>query len=60
MLERATTRTLPLVSRMADIAPVATGCCNACRSCFTANVAGLLLAAAAPVAALARRRLARR
>ena len=60
MLERAKMRTLPLVNRMADVAPVATGCCNACRSCLTANVVGLLTTAAAvfaaPFARLGRRR----
>ncbi len=62
MLERMTARTLPLVNRMADVAPVATGCCNACRSCLTANIVGLLTAAgtvfAAPFARFARRRAA--
>jgi hypothetical protein len=59
MLERATARTLPLVGRMADATPVATSCCNACRSCLTANIAGLLAAAAAFAVRPLRRRLAR-
>ena len=60
MLERAKMRTLPLVNRMADVSPVATGCCNACRSCLTANAVGLLAAVgavlAAPFVRLVRRR----
>jgi hypothetical protein len=45
VLERAGTRALPLVSRMADVTPVVPTCCNACRSCTTVNVLGLLTAA---------------
>jgi hypothetical protein len=46
MLERATMRALPLVNRTADVAPVAPACCNACRTCVTTNIAGLLTAGA--------------
>jgi hypothetical protein len=35
-------RTLPVVNRAADFAPVAPACCNACRTCTTTNVLGLL------------------
>jgi hypothetical protein len=59
MLERTTARTLPLVNRAAEHVPVATACCNACRSCVTSNVIGLAAAGALAVAA-ALRRLAHR
>jgi hypothetical protein len=55
MLERATMRTLPLVNRAADYAPVAPACCNACRTCTTTNVLGLLSGAVVAVAAALRR-----
>jgi len=55
VLERTTVRALPLVGRMANATPVVTGCCNACRSCLTANAAALLAAAVAPLARLLRR-----
>ena len=35
-------RTLPVVNRAADYAPVAPACCNACRTCTTTNVLGLV------------------
>jgi hypothetical protein len=37
-------RALPLVNRMADAAPIAPACCNACRTCMTTNIAGVLAA----------------
>ena len=46
MLERATTRMLPLVNRAADYAPIAPACCNVCRTCTTTNIVGLLSSAA--------------
>jgi hypothetical protein len=49
VLERTTARTLPLVGRMTEATPVVTGCCNACRSCMTANVAALFALAIAPL-----------
>jgi hypothetical protein len=59
MLERATTRALPLIGRMNEAAPVATGCCNACRSCLATNIIGLagvaLTAATSLIARFARR-----
>jgi hypothetical protein len=51
MLERAGTRALPLVSRMAEVTPVVPACCNACRTCVTTNVVGLLTAAGAGLVA---------
>ena len=59
MLERASTRMLPLVNRAADVAPIAPACCNVCRSCMTTNVAGLAVAGVS-AAALGIRRFARR
>ncbi len=55
MLERAGTRALPLVGRMADVAPVAPACCNVCSTCVTSNALGLLVAAGAGLVALAER-----
>jgi hypothetical protein len=43
MLDRVTTKALPLANRYAEHAPVAATCCNACRTCVQTNV----LAAAA-------------
>jgi hypothetical protein len=55
VLERTSTRLLPLNSRAAEYAPMAPACCNACRVCATTNLAGLAFAAgAAAVAALGR------
>jgi hypothetical protein len=45
MLERATARTLPLVNRASEYAPVAPACCNICRTCTATNVVGLVLGA---------------
>ena len=50
MLERTTTRTLPLVSRVVDLAPAAQACCGACRTCATTNVLGVAFAAGASAA----------
>ena len=44
MLERASTRMLPLANRAAEYAPVAPACCNACRVCATSNAVGLIVA----------------
>jgi hypothetical protein len=49
MLERTSARALPLVNRAAEHAPMATACCNACRTCVTSNVLGLALAGAGAV-----------
>jgi hypothetical protein len=45
MLERTTARALPVVNRVAEHAPMATACCNACRTCVSSNVLGLAVAA---------------
>jgi hypothetical protein len=50
-------------AKYGDNAPMATACCNACRTCVTSNVLGLALAAAvgagAAVASVVRRAFAR-
>ena len=46
MFERASVRMLPLANRAAEHAPMATACCNACRTCVSTNVFALALAAA--------------
>ncbi len=59
MLERTQMRMLPLVNRAAEHAPVLPACCNACRTCTTTNILGLVtggaFAAAYAVAGVARR-----
>jgi hypothetical protein len=59
MLERATTRALPVVNRAADLAPAAQACCGVCRTCATTNIIGLAVAAAGGIG-LYLSRLARR
>jgi hypothetical protein len=55
MLERATTRALPMLNRAAEIAPATQACCGACRTCVTTNIFGVLaFATAALVSPLAR------
>jgi hypothetical protein len=44
MLERTSARTLPVVNRLAEHAPMTTACCNACRTCVSSNLLGLVLA----------------
>jgi hypothetical protein len=55
MLERATMRTLPVLNRAADYVPVAPACCNACRTCTTSNVLGLLTGGAVALVGALRR-----
>jgi hypothetical protein len=59
VLERVTMRTLPLVNRAADFAPVAPACCNACRTCTTTNVLGLLTGSVVAAVAAGKRLLTR-
>jgi hypothetical protein len=59
VLERVTMRTLPVVNRAADFAPVAPACCNACRTCTITNVLGLLTGSVVAAAAAGRRLLRR-
>jgi hypothetical protein len=58
-LERTTIRVLPVVNRAVEHAPMATVCCNVCRTCTTSNIVTLLFAGAGGLA-LGMRRLARR
>jgi len=51
MLERATTRALPVLNKAVDIVPAAQACCGACRTCLTTNVLGLFALAGSAVAA---------
>ena len=52
-------RMLPLANRANDLAPAATACCNACRTCVTTNIVGLGMAAFGGLA-VGVRRLTRR
>ena len=45
MLERVTTKALPLANRYAEQAPMAATCCNACRTCVQTNIVAAVLAA---------------
>ena len=55
MFERTTARALPLVSRASEQAPMAAACCNACRTCVTNNILGLLSAGAVAAVSFLRR-----
>ena len=55
MFERTTARALPLVNRASEHAPMATACCNACRTCVTNNILGLLSAGAVAAVSFLRR-----
>jgi hypothetical protein len=46
---------LPVMNRAAEHAPMATACCNACRTCATTNIVTLALAGVATAAAFLRR-----
>jgi hypothetical protein len=46
---------LPLVNRAADYAPMATACCNACRTCVQTNVVGILFVGVGAATAFASR-----
>ena len=48
-------RMLPLANRTNDLAPAATVCCNACRTCMTTNIVGLGMAAIGGLAVGVRR-----
>jgi hypothetical protein len=50
---------LPVVNRAVEHAPMATACCNVCRTCTTSNIVTLLFAGAGGLA-LGMRRRARR
>ena len=52
MVQRMMARWTPQISRSAEIAPA---CCNACRTCWTTNAIGFVVASRAGVAAFFRR-----
>jgi hypothetical protein len=59
MRQIATVKATQIAARYGEHAPVATACCNACRSCVTTNVVALataaLVGAAAGIGRFARR-----
>ena len=59
MLERTTTRRLPLLNRAADLAPATQACCGVCRTCMTTNLVGITVAGLAGVGVALRRILDR-
>jgi hypothetical protein len=59
MKQIATMRMSQAAAKYGEHAPMATACCNACRTCVTTNALGIATAALASVA-LGLRRLARR
>ena len=59
MLERTSTKALPLLNRAVDLAPAAQACCGVCRTCATTNVVTLALTGLAGVG-LAGARLVRK
>jgi hypothetical protein len=59
MLERTTTRSLPLLNRAADLAPATQACCGVCRTCMTTNLLGMAVAGLAVVGVALRRILLR-
>jgi hypothetical protein len=54
-----TSKVAEAATRYGEHAPMATVCCNACRTCATTNALGLLVAGAGTVAVAARRLLTR-
>jgi hypothetical protein len=55
----ATLRLSQAAARYGEHAPMATACCNACRTCVQTNLVGLALGAAASVGVGAKRLLRR-
>jgi hypothetical protein len=51
MLERATTRALPLINRTVDLTPAVQACCGVCRTCATTNILTVASAAAVGLSA---------
>ena len=60
MKQFATLRVSQAAARYGEHAPMATACCNACRTCVQTNLIGIGLAAIAGAGAAAGRLLARR
>jgi hypothetical protein len=50
MLERAKTRSLPVLNKTMDLTPAVQACCGVCRSCITTNILTVVGAAAAGAA----------
>ena len=59
MKQIATLRMSQAVSRYGEHVPMATACCNACRTCVQTNAISLALAAVAGLGVAVRRRFAR-
>jgi hypothetical protein len=55
VLERTQASMLPLANRAAEHVPMATACCNACRTCVQTNVLALGLAGIAGLSAFVTR-----
>jgi hypothetical protein len=55
----ATLRVSQVAAKYGEHAPLATTCCNACRTCVQTNVVGMALGALALVASPIRRRVKR-
>jgi hypothetical protein len=60
MKQIATVRLTQAAGRYTEHAPVATACCNACRTCVQTNVLALVTGVAVALAAGLRSRLSRR
>ena len=60
MLERTQMRALPLANRVAEHAPVATACCNACLTCVQTNLVAIGFAGIAGLGGVLGRILKRR
>jgi hypothetical protein len=45
VLTRLSVKLVPITNRAAEYGPAAPVCCNACRTCTTTNVVGLLIGA---------------
>ena len=55
MRQFATVRIAQAAGKYGDHAPVATACCNVCRTCVTSNLIGLGMAGLVAVGALGKR-----
>lgn len=56
MKQIATLRVSEVTAKYGEHAPMATACCNACRTCVQTNLLGVALGGVAAVAAFFRRR----
>jgi hypothetical protein len=45
MLQRLSVHMAPITTRAAEYGPAVPACCNACRTCTTTNIVGLMLGA---------------